>query len=188
MFHGRFRGMALAGALFALTLAGCSHAPKVNSSTGMLMDMMDAKIMPTQGNTCRGTVQFVGQKDGSVEVVADLDGLAPNSQHAMHLHEVGDCSAPDAMSAKGHYNPENRPHGLPPGEDRHAGDLGNLTADAKGHAHYEITVTNISLATSHNPILGRAVIVHANPDDGSQPTGNAGARIGCGVVEVRKLK
>src|SRR4029079_19116187 len=108
----------------------------------------------------------IGQKNGSVEVIADLEGLAPNSVHAIHLHEVGDCSAPDAMSAKAHYNPEGKPHGLPTTEDRHAGDLGNFTADKDGKAHYEINVTNVTLATSRNPVLGRAVIVHANPDDG----------------------
>jgi Cu-Zn family superoxide dismutase len=185
MTQGRSRTLVLAA--LALTLAGCSHSPKVNSSTGMLLDAMDAKISPTQGNTCHGKVQFIAEKDGTVHVIADLDGLTPNAQHAIHIHEVGDCSAPDAMSAKGHYNPDTKDHGLPPAEDRHAGDLGNLTADSKGHAHYEVTVTNISLTGTHNPVFGRAVIVHAKPDDGSQPTGNAGARLGCGVIETRKL-
>ncbi|MEP7028686.1 MAG: superoxide dismutase family protein [Candidatus Eisenbacteria bacterium] len=187
MSHGSLRGPALVVAALALVLAGCSHAPRVNSSTGMLLDAMDAKISPTQGNTCHGTVQFIAEKDGSVRVIADLDGLTPNAQHAMHIHEVGDCSAPDAMSAKGHYNPEAKDHGLPPAEDRHAGDLGNVTADGSGHAHYEVTVHNISLTGTHNPVYGRAVIVHAKPDDGGQPTGNAGARLGCGVIEARKL-
>ena len=187
MFHRRPRTLALAALGFALMLAGCSHAPEVNSSTGMLLDAMDAKIEPTQGNTCRGKVQFVAEKDGTVRVIADLDGLTPNAEHAIHIHEVGDCSAPDGMSAKGHYNPEVKAHGLPPAEDRHAGDLGNVKADGKGHAHYEVTVTNISLTGTHNPIFGRAVIVHAKPDDGGQPMGNAGARLGCGVIATRKL-
>jgi superoxide dismutase, Cu-Zn family len=186
MLQGRPRILALAAAALALTFAGCSHSPKVNSSTGSLMSAMDAKIEPTQGNTCHGKVQFVLQDNGSVKVIADLDGLPPNAQHAIHIHEVGDCSAPDAMSAKGHFNPEAKPHGLPPADDRHAGDLGNLTADAKGHSHYEITVTNITLTGPKNPILGLAVIVHAKPDDGGQPTGNAGARLGCGVIATRK--
>jgi len=133
-------------------------------------------------------VDFIGQKDGSVKVIADLQALPPNSVHAIHLHEVGDCSAPDAMSAKAHYNPENKPHGIPPAEERHAGDLGNFTTDDKGKAHYEITVTNLTMATSRNPVLGRAVIIHAAKDDGSQPAGNAGARIGCGVIVVQGLK
>ena len=187
MVHERPRVSALALALLMLALAGCSHAPRVQSSTGMLLDAMFAKIEPTQGNTCHGRVLFLMEKDGSVKVTADLDGLTPNAQHAIHIHEVGDCSAPDAMSAKGHFNPEARPHGLPPAEDRHAGDLGNLTADGSGHAHYEITVTNITLTGTHNPIYGRAVIVHARPDDGGQPTGNAGARLGCGVIGVKKI-
>ena len=174
-------------ALLAL-LTGCSTSPKVNSSTGMVMDEMQAKIAPTQGNNCNGTVDFIGQKDGSVKVIADLRALPPNSTHAIHLHEVGDCSAPDAMSAKAHYNPENKPHGMPPAEERHAGDLGNFTTDGEGRVHYEITVTNLTMATARNPVLGRAVIIHAGPDDGSQPAGNAGARIGCGVIEVRGLK
>ena len=169
-------------------LAGCSTSPKVNSSTGMVMDEMEANLQPTQGNQVSGIVQFIGQKDGSVKVIADVQGLAPNSVHAIHLHEVGDCSAPDATSAGAHYNPENKPHGMPTTDNRHAGDLGNFTADGEGKAHYEITVTNLTMATSRNPVLGRAVIVHANPDDGSQPSGNAGARIACGVVEVRGLK
>lgn len=180
------KGLA-ALALLAL-LTGCSHGPKVNSSTGMVMDVMEAKIAPTQGNKVNGTVDFIGQKDGSVKVVVDLQALEPNATHAIHLHEIGDCSAPDAASAGAHYNPENKPHGLPPAEDRHAGDLGNFTTDKDGKVHYEITVTTVTMATSRNPVLGRAVIVHANKDDGSQPAGNAGARIGCGVVEVRGLK
>jgi Cu-Zn family superoxide dismutase len=168
--------------------AGCSHSPKVHSSTGMVMDVMEAKIAPTQGNKVNGTVDFIAQKDGSVKIIADLQALEPNSTHAIHLHEVGDCSAPDAASAGPHYNPEGKPHGLPPAEDRHAGDFGNFTSDKNGKAHYEITVTTVTLATSRNPVLGKAVIIHATKDDGSQPAGNAGARIGCGVVEVRGLK
>src|SRR5690349_7988374 len=88
--------------------AGCSHSPKVHSSTGMVMDVMEAKIAPTQGNKVNGTVDFIGQKDGSVKIVADLQALEPNSTHAIHLHEVGDCSAPDAASAGAHYNPEGK--------------------------------------------------------------------------------
>jgi Cu-Zn family superoxide dismutase len=176
-------------ALAALVLfAGCSHSPKVNSSTGMVMDEMDAAIAPTQGNHCNGVVRFIGQKDGSVKVIADLQALEPNTEHAIHLHEVGDCSAPDAMSAKAHYNPEGKPHGIPPVEERHAGDLGNFTTDKDGKAHYEITVTNLTMSSARNPVLGRAVIIHANKDDGSQPAGNAGARIGCGVIQVPGLK
>lgn len=144
-----------------------------------------AVLHPTAGNQCHGVVRFTQQGD-SVKVVADLEGLAPNSEHAFHIHQYGDCSSPDGMSAGGHYNPEGHPHGLPDGGPRHAGDLGNLKADADGKAHYEATVDNISVAAMKNPIIGRGVIVHAKPDDGSQPVGNAGGRIACGVVGVAK--
>jgi Cu-Zn family superoxide dismutase len=172
-------------ALAVLVLAaGCSHTPAPGTSTDQAMKTLEAKITPTAGNNAKGTVTF--SADGSkVKVVADLDGLTPGAQHAIHVHETGDCSAPDAMSAGGHYNPEGKPHGLPVTEDRHAGDLGNLTADASGHAHFEITVDNISLSAGKNPVLGKAVIVHAKVDDGGQPTGNAGARLGCGVIQVK---
>jgi Cu-Zn family superoxide dismutase len=101
---------------------------------------------------------------------------------------VGDCSAPDGMSAGGHYNPEHKDHGLPPSETRHAGDLGNVTSDKDGKVHQELTVNNFSLTGTVNPIVGRSVIVHAKPDDGSQPVGNSGPRLGCGVIEMPELK
>ena len=143
-----------------------------------------ATIEPTQGNTCRGTVTFT-QQGSEVKVVADLTGLTPGQKHAMHVHEKGDCSAPDAMSAGSHYNPEGHAHALPPDAPRHAGDLGNVTADAAGNAHYEITVSNVSVDGALDPVKDLAVIVHAKPDDGGQPVGNAGGRIGCGVIRVK---
>jgi superoxide dismutase, Cu-Zn family len=144
-----------------------------------------AVIQPTAGNQCKGTVRFT-QMDGQVKVVADLSGLTPNQKHAIHIHQFGDISAPDGTSAGGHYNPEGFPHGLPPAPMRHAGDLGNLQADAAGNAHDELTVDNISIAGMKNPIIGRAIVVHAKPDDGGQPTGNAGGRIGDGVIGIAK--
>ena len=142
-----------------------------------------AVVHSTAGNNAHGTVTFTQDGD-KVKVVAHIEGLTPGQKHAMHVHQFGDCSAPDAMSAGGHYNPEGHEHGLPEKGKRHAGDLGNLTADNDGKAHYEITVENISIAGVKNPIIGRSVIVHAKPDDGGQPVGNAGARIGCGVIGV----
>ena len=171
--------------VLAVLVAGCSHSPKPNASTEQALQQLVANIEPTAGNTAKGTVTFTAEKNGKVRVVADLTGLTPSGKHGIHVHETGDCSAPDAMSAGGHYNPEGKPHALPSTEDRHAGDLGNITADASGKAHYEITVDNISLSTGKNPVLGKAVIVHAKPDDGGQPTGNAGARLGCGVIQVK---
>ena len=181
--------LALASGL--LLLSGCSSSsdgkkPAANAGVAAPVAVASAaaQMSPTQGNTAKGTVTFSEMKDGTVVVVAELEGLAPG-QHAMHVHEKGDCSAPDAMSAGGHYNPEQHAHGLPPGDPRHAGDLGNLTADAEGKARYTITVTNITIKGAKNPIDGRAVVVHAKPDDGGQPVGNAGGRVACGVIVAR---
>ena len=127
-----------------------------------------AVLHPTTGNKAHGQVMFTQEGD-KVKVVAHLEGLNPGQKHAFHIHQYGDCSAPDGMSAGGHYNPEGHSHGLPTSEQRHAGDLGNVEADSDGKAHYEITVDNISVAGTKNPIIGRGVIVHAKPDDGSQP-------------------
>ena len=142
-----------------------------------------AVLHATTGQHCHGVVHFTQDGD-SVKVVADLEGLEPDHKHAFHIHQYGDCSAADGMSAGGHYNPEGHQHGLPDSENRHAGDLGNVQADSEGKAHYEIAVSNISVQGQKNPIIGRAVIVHAKPDDGGQPVGNAGARIACGVIGV----
>jgi superoxide dismutase, Cu-Zn family len=140
-----------------------------------------AVLSSTAGQKCHGVVRFT-EEDGEVKVVADLEGLSPGQKHAFHIHQYGDCSAPDAMSAGGHYNPEGHQHGLPESENRHAGDLGNVQADDQGKAHYEIKVHTITVQGHKNPVVGHAVIVHAKPDDGSQPVGNAGGRIACGVI------
>lgn len=146
-----------------------------------------AILQPTAGNTANGTVHFVAMGD-HVQVIADVSGLEPNSTHGIHIHEFGDCSAPNGKSAGGHYNPEGKAHGLPPNPARHAGDMGSLKADANGNAHYEVMLKNVSIAGMWNPIIGRGVIVHAKPDDGGQPTGNAGARLACGVIGIAKAQ
>ena len=99
------------------TASAQGSATAEGSATAQALAVLEAKITPTQGNTCQGTVQFEAQKDGSVKVTADLNGLDANTEHGIHVHETGDCSAPDAMSAGGHYNPTQQPHGLPPAED-----------------------------------------------------------------------
>jgi superoxide dismutase, Cu-Zn family len=173
----------------AVSLPAADH-DKAHAEAWATVKQAIAVLHPTEGNQCRGTVQFVEQGD-SVKITAQIEGLNPGQKHAFHIHEYGDCSAPDATSAGGHYNPEGHMHGLPdtgaPGTgQRHAGDLGNLQADNQGKARLEITVKNISIAGTRNPVIGRGVIVHAKPDDGGQPVGNAGARIACGVIGVAK--
>ncbi|MFO1499675.1 MAG: superoxide dismutase family protein [Verrucomicrobiota bacterium] len=167
--------------------ADAPHTEKAHAASWAAIKEAVAVLHPTAGNKAHGEVRFT-QVGDSVKVSAHLEGLNPGQKHAMHIHEFGDCSSPDGMSAGGHYNPEGHAHALPETAQRHAGDLGNVQADNDGHAHYEITVDNISIAGTKNPIIGRGVIVHAKVDDGGQPVGNAGARLACGVIGVAKAK
>ena len=144
-----------------------------------------AVMQPTEGNKAGGTVVFTQTKDG-VKVEANITGLSPDSEHAIHVHQFGDVRLGNGKGTGGHYNPEGHDHGLPATAKRHAGDLGNLKADAKGAASYTILAKNISVAGRKNPVVGRGVIIHAKVDDGGQPTGNAGARISQGVIGIAR--
>jgi len=141
-----------------------------------------AVLHPTEGNKVTGIIRFEPVANGKIHIVGKVEGLVPNAEQAIHIHEFGDCSAPDGTNAGGHYNPERHKHALPTQAERHAGDLGNLKADAGGVATLDLTVDNITIAGTKDPIIGRAVIVHAKLDDGGQPTGNAGARVACAVI------
>lgn len=192
-------GSVLGLAAFALAVSGCSQpaerSPAAGSTdtasaaaaSGAWAGIHDAVAVlhPTAGNRVSGVVRF-SEAGGRVTVIADVHGFAPGTEHGFHIHQFGDMTAADGTSAGGHYNPEGHPHALPPATPRHAGDLGNLVADAQGNAHLEITVDDLTIAGAKNPILGRGVIVHAQPDDGGQPTGNAGARVAGGVIGVSK--
>jgi superoxide dismutase, Cu-Zn family len=136
-------------------------------------------VQPLSGSKVMGKVTFTQQADG-VEIEAELTGLTPG-KHGFHVHEFGDCSKMDGSCAGGHFNPDKKQHGAPDAAERHVGDFGNIEADADGKATYKRVDKMISLSGAHS-IIGRAVIVHANPDDFSQPTGNAGGRVGCGVI------
>jgi Cu-Zn family superoxide dismutase len=141
-----------------------------------------AVLNPTQNNKVMGTVTFSKVELG-VKVVADIKGLTPGA-HGFHVHQFGDCSAPNADSAGGHYNPAGKPHGAPENQERHAGDLGNLVADSSGKAYLERTDTVISLSGPHS-VIGRGIIIHEASDDmTTQPTGNAGARVACGFIGI----
>ncbi len=179
------------GASVAQVQGDGATAPPAPASNRM-MQMRPAVIKalavlhPTEGNKAHGTVVFT-REGAKVRVVADVDGLQPNSKHGFHIHEFGDCSSGDGMSAGGHFNPMGHQHAGPSTELRHSGDMGNLQADANGHAHLDITLDNITLGMGPTNILGRGVIVHAQEDDfATQPTGNAGGRIACGVIGIAK--
>jgi len=143
-----------------------------------------AVITPTKGNTVHGTVTFEEEKNG-IHIVADLTGLT-GGKHGFHIHEFGDISSDDGNSAGGHFNPSMMPHSMPKDEKRHSGDMGNIQADEKGNAHLDYIDTVMKLNGEYS-IIGHSVIIHAKEDDfKTQPTGNAGPRIGYGVIGIAK--
>jgi Cu-Zn family superoxide dismutase len=119
-----------------------------------------------------------------VHITGDIGGLAPNSVHGFHIHETGDCSAADASSAGGHYNPAGMAHGRANTAPHHAGDIDNVVADGNGVAHVNAHVSGVALGGDPaRDILGRALVVHAMPDDyRTQPSGASGTRVACGVI------
>lgn len=165
--------------------AGTQVAPEVKPAADTVRSLKaTAELKPTAGNRAFGTVTF-SSRNGEVRIVAELAELEPG-RHGFHIHERGDCSAADGSSAGGHFNPHGTVHGAPdnPAEQRHVGDLGNLEAAENGKAYYERSDRSIAL-DGPDSILGKAVIVHALADDlTSQPTGNAGARLACGVIRA----
>jgi Cu-Zn family superoxide dismutase len=171
----------LAFACFAAALFACSPA----SSDEAKNSARPAATADVRGvgaaAAAKGTVTFTKEADG-VRVVADLSGLAPG-QHGIHVHEKGDCSAPDASSAGDHFNPEKGTHGPRDRHAAHVGDMGNIEADATGKAHLDYVDSKMTLDGADS-VVGKAVIVHEKADDlATQPSGNSGARIACGVVE-----
>jgi Cu-Zn family superoxide dismutase len=140
-----------------------------------------AVLHPSAGNKVSGTVTFTEVADG-VQVHAEISGLTPGN-HGFHVHEFGDCSAADASSAGAHFNPTNKPHGGPDAAERHVGDMGNVQADASGKTKLEYVDHQISLTNDQRSVIGRSVVVHAKADDlKSQPAGDSGARVACGVI------
>lgn len=141
-------------------------------------------LHPTEGNSVKGTVWFT-EENGKISVKADVEGLT-EGKHGFHIHEYGDCTAADGTSAGGHFNPEGVDHAGHEDSTRHVGDLGNLTAGADGKASLSLTDDRMSFHGKHS-IIGRAIIVHAGEDDlKSQPTGDAGGRVACGVIGIAK--
>ena len=140
-----------------------------------------ATLKPTAGNGTFGTVTFT-QRGDRVLVAAQVSNLTPGP-HGFHIHEKGDCSSADGMSAGGHFNPTSKPHGDPRGGDHHVGDMPMIVADGTGNAILSTELTGMTIGGGPNDIVGRAVIVHKDPDDfKTQPTGNSGARVACGVI------
>ncbi len=142
-----------------------------------------ARLEPTKGSTVHGNVSFV-QIGDKVRVTAKVRGLKPKGEFGFHIHEAGDCSSGDGMSAKGHFNPYGKPHAHAGTPERHAGDLTSLKSDDDGEASLRVDLDIISVSPGPASVVGRGLIVHAQPDDfTTQPTGNAGARSACAVIQ-----
>lgn len=173
-------------------LAGCASAPSsspppppvATSSTAL---QAEANLAPASASLVSGRVVLRPRADG-VHVSGVVGGLPRGSQVAFHVHERGDCSAVDASSAAGHFNPGGQPHGRAGSASHHAGDMDNLQANADGVANVDVQLRGVTLGGgAANDIAGRALVVHAHPDDyRSQPAGNAGARVACAVIRVTR--
>jgi Cu-Zn family superoxide dismutase len=190
-----FRALSLGGALAAVCVSHQAFSAEAKSSatsplttnTPTVKTAAQAKavLLPLGKSDVKGVVTFTQTANG-VKVVVDASGLTPSGEHGFHIHEFGDCSSPDGMSTGGHFNPTHMPHGGPDSAQHHEGDFGNLIANKEGNAHYELVVKDLSF-DGPNSFMGRAVIIHAAKDDlTSQPAGNAGARVTCGVIGVVK--
>ena len=155
-------------------LGACAHRDAGPSAT--------ATLAPTTGNSTTGSVQFA-QSGDTVRVSGEIRGLKPGAEHGFHVHEKGDCSSGDGMSAGGHFNPAGAPHGRHGAGSHHVGDIPSLRANANGVARFEFTSTSIRLGNGPNSVVGKGLIVHRDPDDfTTQPTGNAGPRLACAVI------
>jgi Cu-Zn family superoxide dismutase len=173
-FHKTLTLSALAAAI--ATLGACASLPAGPKASADLMSKSNSSV--------KGNVQFVQLMKG-VQVSGTISGLKPNQEHGFHVHDKGDCSSPDGMSTGGHFNPESKKHGNHDhSAEHHAGDMPNLKADASGVATFKVVLHGLTVDAGATAVKGRAVIVHANPDDyTSQPVGNAGGRLACGLIQ-----
>jgi len=160
----------------AAALAGCQSTPDAPPRA-------NAELKPTKGNKTFGEATFE-QSGDKVKVVIFVQGLRPGQTHGLHIHEKGDCSSGDGMSAGGHFNPHGKPHGHHGSAERHAGDMPSLKSDGNGNASASFDLDVITVNPGPASIIGRGLIVHVQPDDyKTQPTGNAGARSACAIIQ-----
>jgi Cu-Zn family superoxide dismutase len=173
----RKRILAILGTA-ALLAAACASTPQAVSTGAVARASLESR----SGSTATGTATFTEVSTGGVRVVVEIAG-APPGVHGLHVHEKGDCSAPDASSAGSHFNPGGAPHAGPADAMRHAGDLGNIEIKGNGKGRLELTTDLLTVRPGPNSVVGRAVIFHEKADDlKSQPTGDAGGRLACGVA------
>jgi Cu-Zn family superoxide dismutase len=172
--------------LITINLTSCankkiSEIQKSTATVGLV------KMEGKSDTNVQGTILLTQDNDNQVTLQIDLTGFPPNSTHAFHIHANGDCSDVGAASAGPHFNPSGTRHGGPDNEIRHAGDMGNLVADEKGEVHTQKINTLITLHENlPNSAIGKSIIIHQDVDDfQTQPTGNAGARVSCGVIRKK---
>ena len=164
----------------AIVLLGSALAAAC-STTGPRDYRATATLEPTKGSETTGTITFLQRGDKTI-VYADVRGLKANQEHGFHVHEKGDCSSGDGMSAGGHFNPDNVAHAGMPG---HVGDMPNLKADANGMVHVSFELKTMTIADGAHSVAGKGLIIHRDADDyKTQPTGNAGPRLACSVIRA----
>jgi Cu-Zn family superoxide dismutase len=169
--------------LLGITVVGLLIFSCKSSSAGGNSKKVGIHFESKSGSNVHGTAVFI-EKNGEVSLEAKLTGLNPGV-HAIHIHEKADCSAADAASAGGHWNPIFKKHGKWGDAEHHKGDIGNFTADMDGNATvlFKTDEWCIGCGDATKDILGKGLIVHDKPDDyTTQPTGNAGARVACSAI------
>lgn len=187
--------LPLIAALLATGLAACASAPvappaatppAASTTSSALARHAVVHLTAASGSLVSGTLQLAANARG-VRISGVVGGLAPGSSHGFHVHETGNCSAADAASAGGHFNPGASVHGRAGSRHHHAGDIDNLVAGWDGIAHVDLQLAGVTLGDGgRDDIAGRAFVVHAAPDDyRTQPSGNSGARIACGVIALQ---
>src|SRR3954468_5712498 len=150
-------------AAVAASLAACQSASQQSQQSQEPL-MATAALKPSKGSKAFGEATFEQVGDNKVHVLVNAQGLDPNQEHGFHIHEVGDCSSGDGMSTKGHFNPTAKPHGHPSAGEHHAGGLPPANAPQGGRARLEADLDGVTLAPGPNSIVGRGVIIHADPD------------------------
>ena len=186
--HFCFGLVSVAAFLVAASSSGFAQAGDMmaHGSEMTAIKQAVAVLHPTKGNNAEGVITVTKEGD-KIRVKGEVRGLSPG-KHGFHVHEFGDCSSPDASSAGGHFNPTGMPHAAPDAPKRHVGDLGNIEASADGVATIDVLDELLSF-DGNTSIIGRGLIVHAKADDlKSQPAGEAGPRVACGVIGVGKSK
>jgi superoxide dismutase, Cu-Zn family len=169
-----------AGAALVLVALGACGSAKSAAPSGATAQ---ALIEPRSGSKVTGKATFTDLASGGTKVEVWVENATPGT-HGIHLHEKGDCSAPDASSAGPHFNPAGNPHAGPMDAKHHNGDWGNITVGADGKGHLEETTDMLTVKAGPNSVVGKAVVFHEKADDlKSQPSGDAGGRFGCGVVK-----